>query len=148
MRIDEITKNISTSKDSKRVGRGPGSGMGKTSGRGTKGQKSRTGGSIPAHFEGGQTPLVKRIPKKKGFKSARRSKVFIINLHRLDQFLDKDKNLTINNLKEKGYLKEGELVKLLGSSKLTDKIDVTVNGISQAAKKIIEAAGGKVTIVK
>lgn len=148
MRIDEITKNITTTKSSKRVGRGPGSGSGKTAGRGTKGQKSRTGGSIPIHFEGGQTPLVKRIPKKKGFRALKRSKIFIINLHYINQFLDKDNNLTISLLKEKGYLKQGELVKLLGSAKFTDKIDVTVNKISQSARKNIEAAGGKITIIK
>lgn len=148
MRIDEITKNITITKPSKRVGRGPGSGSGKTAGRGTKGQKSRTGGNIPARFEGGQTPLIKRIPKKKGFKSLRRSKIFIINLHHLDHFLDKDNKLTISLLTEKGYLKKGELVKLLGSSKITKNIDVTVNKISKSAKSEIEAAGGKVTIVK
>jgi len=148
MRIDEITKNITTAKSSKRVGRGPSSGSGKTAGRGTKGQKSRTGGNIPTHFEGGQTPLIKRIPKKKGFRAPKRSKIFIINLHHINQFLDEDNNLTISLLTEKGYLKKGELVKLLGSAKFTDKIDVTVNKISQSARKNIEAAGGKITIIK
>ncbi len=148
MRIDEITKNIATTKPSRRVGRGPGSGAGKTAGRGTKGQKSRTGGSIPIQFEGGQTPLFKRIPKKKGFRAIKRSKIFIINLHRLDQFLDKDNKLTLSVLKEKGYLKEGELVKLLGSQKIEKPVDVTVNRISKSAKAIIETAGGKVVIVK
>jgi len=147
MRIDEITKNIAATKSSKRVGRGNGSGSGKTSGRGTKGQKARSGSSVPARFEGGQTPIMKRIPKKKGFKSIKRLKTFVINLHYIDQFLDKDNKLTISLLKEKGYLKEGELVKILGSHKLENKIDVTVNKISQSAKNIIEAAGGKITII-
>ena len=108
MRIDEITKNITTIKSSKRVGRGRSSGIGKTSGRGHKGQKARSGGNIPAHFEGGQTPIMRRIPKKKGFKSRKRANIFIINLHHLNQFLDKDNKLTISLLKEKGSLKEGE----------------------------------------
>jgi len=148
MRIDEITQDIKTSKASKRVGRGPGSGSGKTSGRGTKGQKSRTGGSIPKRFEGGQTPLVKRIPKRKGFKAIKRPKVFIINLHHLGLYLDKDHKLSINTLKEKGYIKGNEMVKLLGSTKLTDKVEVEAHKVSKGAKQAIESNGGKITLIK
>jgi len=146
MRIDEITKDLPVTKPTKRAGRGPSSGSGKTAGRGTKGQKARTGGSIPKHFEGGQTPLVKRIPKKKGFKSIKRAKVFVINLHHLNQYLDQGQ-LTVDSLKKKGYLKDDELVKLLGAYKLQDKVEVTVHRISKSAREAIESAGGKITII-
>ncbi len=145
MHIDEITKNISKTKG-RRVGRGSGSGRGTTAGRGTKGQKSRSGSSIPKHFEGGQTPLVRRIPKKKGFKSVRRLKTFIINLHHLEKFLDGGK-LTIASLYKKGYLKKGESLKILGSHGLSSKVAVETHRISKSAKESIEAAGGKVVII-
>jgi len=145
MRIDEITKNISKSKR-RRVGRGSGSGRGTTAGRGTKGQKSRSGSSIPKYFEGGQTPLIRRIPKKKGFKSVHRSKTFIINLPYLEKFLDEGK-LTIASLYKKGYLKKGENLKILGSHSLSNKIEVETHKISKSAKESIEAAGGKIVII-
>lgn len=146
MRIDEINIQRTKNKQSRRVGRGSGSGRGTTSGRGTKGQKSRSGSSIPAYFEGGQTPLSQRIPKKKGFKRQQRTKTFIINLQYLKNYLIDDK-LTIASLVDKGYLKKGEVVKILGSNGLDKAITVETNKISDSARKQIEDKGGKVTII-
>lgn len=146
MRIDEIIADKGKQKQSHRAGRGSGSGRGNTSGRGNKGQKARSGGSIPAHFEGGQTPISQRIPKRKGFKHSKRIKIFIINLNHLNNFLENDK-LTIASLQDKGYFRKGEEVKILGSSALQKAVEVETHRISVPAQNQIEAAGGKVIIV-
>jgi len=145
MQLHEITSE-KTSKDRRRVGRGIGSGMGKTSGRGTKGQKARTGGSVPAHFEGGQTPIIRRLPKLKGFRRPNRPVTFVLNLGNLAQFADKGK-LTIANLRERGYLNTGERFKILGKGEVTTALTVEANAISASAKTKIESAGGQVTII-
>ena len=145
MQLHEITSE-KTVKDRRRVGRGIGSGMGKTSGRGTKGQKARTGGSVPAHFEGGQTPIIRRLPKLKGFRRPNRPITFIINLSDLDRFADNGK-LTIESLKSRGYLNTGERFKILGKGELTKAFTVEANAISASAKTKIESAGGQVTII-
>ena len=146
MRIDEINTGRTKNKQNSRVGRGSGSGRGNTSGRGSKGQKARTGASIPAYFEGGQTPLSQRIPKKKGFKYQRKYKTILINLQYLNNHLVEDK-LTIASLIDKGYLKKGEIVKILGSTSLDKAVKVEAHKISASAKKEIEAKGGTVTII-
>ena len=145
MQLHEITSQ-KTSKDRRRVGRGTSSGHGKTSGRGTKGQKARTGGQVPDYFEGGQTPLIRRLPKKKGFRRPYRPQTLIINLNLLGRLLDNNK-LTISSLKERGYLDPGERVKILGEGEITVAVEVEANSISASARKKIEAAGGKITIV-
>ncbi|OGB75192.1 50S ribosomal protein L15 [candidate division Kazan bacterium RIFCSPHIGHO2_01_FULL_49_10] len=145
MQLHEITSE-KTSKDRRRVGRGIGSGMGKTSGRGTKGQKSRTGGGVPAHFEGGQTPIIRRLPKHKGFRRPHRPVTFVINLTHLAQFADNGL-LTLKSLTDRGYLNSGERVKILGSGEITTAVRVEANAISHSAKSKIEAAGGTVTII-
>src|SRR3989344_7515630 len=145
MQLHEITSE-KTSKDRRRVGRGIGSGMGKTSGRGTKGQKSRTGGGDPAHFEGGQTPIIRRLPKHKGFRRPHRPVTFVINLTHLAQFADNGL-LTLKSLTDRGYLNSGERVKILGSGEITTAVRVEANALSHSAKSKIEAAGGTVTII-
>ncbi|MBN2585421.1 50S ribosomal protein L15 [Patescibacteria group bacterium] len=145
MQLHEITSE-KTSKDRRRVGRGIGSGMGKTSGRGTKGQKSRTGGGIPARFEGGQTPIIQRLPKHKGFRRPHRPKTFVINLTHLVKLSDNG-NLTLANLKQRGYLNPGERVKILSEGEISVAVNVETNAISKNARSKIEAAGGKITIV-
>ena len=120
--------------------------MGKTSGRGTKGQKSRTGGGVPAHFEGGQTPIIRRLPKHKGFRRPHRPVTFVINLTHLAQFADNGL-LTLKSLTDRGYLNSGERVKILGSGEITTAVRVEANAISHSAKSKIEAAGGTVTII-
>lgn len=145
MRIDELTQSIKA-KQTRRVGRGPGSGRGKTAGRGTKGSKARTGGSIPAHFEGGQTPFSRRMPKRKGFHPPQKPKVFIINLHQLSKLLI-DGKLTIDALIKQGWLSEDSQLKILGDGEVNQIINITTHQISKSARQKIEAAGGQVTII-
>lgn len=134
-------------KSRKRVGRGSSAGGGSTAGRGNKGQKARTGGSVPAHFEGGQTPLIRRLKKKKGFKSHRKFTVFKINLKDLPHFTE-DNKVTIARLLEKGLITPHTRVKILGEGEVPAGIEITANSISTNALKKIEAAGGKVEIIK
>ena len=135
-----------------RLGRGIGSTKGKTSGRGHKGQKSRSGVAIKS-FEGGQMPLYRRLPKR-GFKSHNRTNLALINISRIQQEIDqkkispKDKlNLSILQ-KIKIINKKYKKFKLLGSGDLKEKFDIEVNYISNSAKQKIEKLGGKVTLVK
>lgn len=135
-------------KAKKRVGRGPGSGMGKTSTRGQKGQKSRSGVSIPAWFQGGQTPLYRRIPKR-GFNNARfRTEYATINLSDLNKFFNDGDVVTPELLKEKGIIKKQLCgVKVLGNGELEHKITVKANRFSSSAVTKIESAGGKAEVI-
>jgi len=143
MKLNNLT---SISKDEKkRVGRGTGSGKGKTSGRGTKGQNSRTGGGVRVGFEGGQTPLTQRLPKLKGFKS-RKPKNQPVNLKDLNVFTGK---VTKEKLLEKGLIKSAKgPVKLLGQGGLEKAIDISVDAVSKSAEAEVIKKGGKVTIIK
>lgn len=132
-------------KTRKRVGRGPGSGLGKTSGKGHKGEKSRSGKGKPPWFEGGQMPLQRRIPKR-GFRPIRRKEYTIINVGDLEVFEDGAK-VDPAMLKAAGLIRK-EPVKLLGDGDLTRKLDVTVHSFSATAKEKIEKAGGKVQLAK
>ncbi len=127
----------------KKVGRGTGSGHGKTSGRGNKGQKSRAGGTKGKHFEGGQTPLYRRLPKKRGFTNHFRVSYSVINL------TDLDKNFTgtvgVADFEKAGLIKTGEKIKVLGNGKISKAMDVTAHAFSKSAIKAIEAAQGKAT---
>ena len=131
----------------KRVGRGPGSGMGKTSTRGENGQKSRSGASISAWFEGGQSPLYRRIPKR-GFNNARfRTEFATINLSDLNKFNDGDV-VTPELLKEKGIIKKQLCgIKVLGNGTLEKKLTVKANRFSSAAVTKIESAGGTAEVI-
>lgn len=140
----ELNNLIKTTKNEKRLGRGIGSGLGKTSGRGTKGQKSRSGGKVRIGFEGGQTPLAKRLPKLKGFKS-HNPKNQAINLSDLNQFTGK---ITKEKLFEKGLIQDPMgLAKVLGNGKLEKAVDITVDFVSKSAEKAILAKGGKVHLL-
>ena len=138
--------------DKKKLGRGIGSSKGKTSGRGHKGQKSRSGVAIKS-FEGGQMPLYRRLPKR-GFKSVQKKKIAIINLNGLQNIFKKNQSLTkskINLLalqKSKIIGKKYKKLKLLGSCEIKEKIDFEVNFISESAKKKVEKAGGKIILIK
>jgi len=128
-------------KKRKRVGRGTGSGHGKTSGRGNKGQKSRSGGTKGKRFEGGQTPLYRRLPKKRGFKNIPfRVEYKPLNLTDLDKF---NGDVGIADFVKAGIIKANEKIKILGSGKLSKALNVTAHGFSASAKKAIEAAQGK-----
>ena len=145
--------NVKIKKNKKRLGRGIGSSKGKTSGRGHKGQKSRSGVAIKS-FEGGQMPLYRRLPKR-GFKSFKnKDDIAKINLSKVQDILKNNKISTSNkinlNLLQKNKLinKKYKKLKLLGSGDLKDKFDFEVNFISKSAKKKIEKLGGKINLIK
>ena len=150
MKLNLLKSKISRVK--KRLGRGIGSSKGKTSGRGHKGQKSRSGIAIKS-FEGGQMPLYRRLPKR-GFRSLKNENIAIINLNKIQQFF-KDKKilpsvkLNLSTLqKSKIINKKYVKLKLLGMGDINEKFDAEVNFISNSAKEKIEKLGGKVTLLK
>ena len=148
------TLNSFKFKSKKRLGRGIGSSKGKTSGRGHKGQKSRSGVAIKS-FEGGQMPLYRRLPKR-GFRSNNRIKkvTAMINLSRIQSIITKQRNLINNKInltnlqKSKMINKKYRKLKLLGAGDLKQKFDIEVNSISKSAKEKIEKLGGKITLIK
>ncbi|WP_418239194.1 50S ribosomal protein L15 [Ellagibacter isourolithinifaciens] len=129
----------------KRVGRGNGSGYGKTAGRGLNGQKSRAGGGKRPGFEGGQTPLAMRLPKLPGFRNINRVEYLPVNVSRLEEKFEAGEVVNGESLKAKGIINhEDALVKVLGDGELTKALTVSVDKVSASAKAKIEAAGGKV----
>jgi large subunit ribosomal protein L15 len=143
---------IKTNKKKIRPGRGIGSTKGKTSGRGHKGQKSRSGVAIKS-FEGGQMPLYRRLPKR-GFKSLRKNEIAIINLSLLQTFCDK-KKIDLSNTLDLKLLKDKKIVnkkysklKILGTGDLKVKLNITANFVSKGAQEKIEKIGGKLNIIK
>ncbi len=152
MQLNTLNSRIPKFKK-KRLGRGIGSSKGKTSGRGHKGQKSRSGVAIKS-FEGGQMPLYRRLPKR-GFNSINNKKfIAIISLSRVQTIVEKkivelkDKINLINLQKSKLINKKYKKLKLLGPGEIKDKINIEVNSISKSAKDKIEKLGGKVTLIK
>ena len=143
---------IKTNKKKIRPGRGIGSGKGKTSGRGHKGQKARSGVAIKS-FEGGQMPLFRRLPKR-GFKSLKKMNTAILNLSSLQSFFDKKKislssNLDLKTLQNKKIIsKKYDKLKILGKGEIKNKINLSVNFVSKQAKDKIEKVGGKLTLIK
>ena len=139
-------------KNKLRVGRGIGSGKGKTSGRGVKGQKSRSGVAIKS-FEGGQMPLYRRLPKR-GFNPIKKDKIAIINLEKIENLIEKkilksDEKINLDNLiKKKIFNKSHNKIKILGMGEVKDKIDIEVDFSSKSAKEKIETNGGKISIKK
>ncbi|MCD6548148.1 MAG: 50S ribosomal protein L15 [Thermodesulfobacterium sp.] len=132
----------------KRVGRGHGSGHGKTSCRGHKGQKARKSPDISPWFEGGQTPIIRRVPKR-GFKNPFKVEYRVINIKDLVKKFQPNEVVDEDSLREKGLLKgKNKPVKILGEGEIDIPLVVKVNAISRAAKEKIEKAGGKVEIVK
>ena len=151
MRLNELSDVNGARKDRKRVGRGIGSGTGKTAGRGVKGQKSRSGVAIKG-FEGGQMPLHRRLPKR-GFNNIFAKEYNVFNLDRIQYFIDNgklnDKEVinTENLLKAKLISKEKNGLKILGRGNLKSKVVFEVSGASEKAVKLIEKAGSKITII-
>lgn len=127
-----------------RVGRGQGS-KGKTAGRGTKGTKARY--QVPESFEGGQMPMHMRLPKLRGFKNPFRKEYQVVNLDRISLLFPAGGAVTIEDLVAKGAVREGELVKVLGTGEITVKVAVAVHKFSATARDKIEAAGGSATTV-
>ena len=126
-----------------RVGRGEGS-KGKTSGRGTKGTKARY--QVPVAFEGGQMPIHMRLPKLKGFRNPFKVEFQVVNLDRISKLFPEGGDVTVASLVERGAVRKGQPVKVLGQGELTVKVAVTVNAFSASAKDKIEAAGGSITV--
>jgi len=149
MELKHLVKN---NKKKTRVGRGIGSGRGKTSSRGHKGQKSRSGVAIKS-FEGGQMPLYRRLPKR-GFKTFSKKDIAILNLSKIQNIFENKKHdiknsLDIKSLKDKKLINKKYLkLKILGTGELKTKIDITAHFASKQAQEKIEKAGGKLNIVK
>lgn len=146
MRLEELKPAEGSTHRKKIVGRGIGSGVGKTSGRGHKGQKARSGGGVRPGFEGGQMPLYRRLPKR-GFTNIFAKKYVTVNVEVLDKFNDGDE-VTAESLLEKGIIsKTLDGVKFLGRGEVTKKVTVKVAKISESAKEKIEKAGGKAEVI-
>ena len=147
MKLNSIVAPDGARHDRKRVGRGVGSGLGKTSGKGHKGQNARSGGGVRPGFEGGQLPLFRRLPKR-GFKNALfKVRYAVINLSDLDKF-DDGAVVTPELLKEMGLIKKQlDGVKVLGNGTLTKKLTVKANKFSDAALREIEKTGGKAEVI-
>ena len=149
MKLNELRDNPGATKARKRIGRGPGSGTGKTGGRGIKGQKSRSGVSING-YEGGQMPLYMRLPKR-GFNNINRKRHAVVNLGLLQKFIDAGKIDAKKPITESVLVNSGLVrrvrdgVRLLAKGELTSKITLEVTGASKSAIKAVEAAGGTVT---
>lgn len=145
MNLSNLTPATGSVKTRKRIGRGVGSGLGRTSTRGHKGAKSRSGFSRKMGFEGGQTPLQRRLPKF-GFKNINRVEFKAINLETLQALADSKKleKIGLEELREAGYINKSALVKILGKGTLTAKLEVTAHAFSKSAEEAIVAAGGSV----
>jgi large subunit ribosomal protein L15 len=147
LRIGQLKPARGAKKNRKRLGCGPGSGCGKTAGRGHKGQKARSGTSIPAWFEGGQMPLQRRLPKR-GFTNIFRVERQAVNVRDLDKF-EANAEVNAEALMDKGIIKNlNRPVKLLGEGELNKPLKVIVHACSKKAKEIVERAGGEVQIVE
>lgn len=150
MKLNELRDAPGATKKAKRVGRGPGSGKGKTAGRGIKGQKSRSGVAIKG-FEGGQMPLYQRLPKR-GFSKPNRKSYAVVNLGMLQKFVEAGKLDAGQPLTEEALVASGLVrrrldgVRVLAKGELTSKLDLHVTGASKSAVSAVEAAGGSITL--
>jgi len=146
MKLGELRKPPGSTRKRKRVGRGPGSGHGKTSTRGHKGQKSRSGYKSKAYFEGGQMPLSRRLPKR-GFRSPFKREFVIVNLDRLEALTGLER-IDPDILKERGIVRKIDLpLKILGGGEMKFAATVAANAFSRSARQKIEAAGGRVEVI-
>lgn len=142
--LHDLSPSRGSHRDRKRVGRGQGSGLGKTAGRGQKGQKSRSGGKVNPHFEGGQMPLHRRIPKR-GFTNINRVEYQVVNLRELESL---EGEVTLDVLRGAGLIgNTRKPVKILGQGEVTKALSVEAHAFSKSAKEKIEAAGGSVAVV-
>ncbi len=145
MKLSELYPAQGAKHRKKRVGRGPGSGTGKTAGRGVKGQRSRAGGGVRPGFEGGQMPLIRRLPKR-GFKNPLGKTFLVVNLRDLERF-PAESTVDEGALRRAGLVKgAAQGIKLLGQGEVTRPLTVKVNAVSAQARAKIEAAGGRVEV--
>ncbi len=143
MKLHELSPAKGSRRARKRIGRGPGSGTGKTAGRGHKGQRSRSGFSRRRGFEGGQMPLIRRVPKR-GFTNIFRKQWAIVNVDRLADF---EGDVTPETLEERGLVRAGLPVKILGDGEVTKALTVQAHKFSRSAQEKIEKAGGKCEVI-
>ena len=147
MKLHELSPAAGSTKERKRIGRGPASGQGKTAGKGHKGQVARAGRGMRAGFEGGQMPLQRRLPKR-GFNNIFRKEVVAINVSDLEAKFENGAVVDTEALKAAGLVKNYfDAVKVLGNGTLTKALNVKVNAYSESAKQKIEAAGGKAEVI-
>ncbi|MCP5087465.1 MAG: 50S ribosomal protein L15 [Rhodobacteraceae bacterium] len=150
MKLNQLSDNPGATKSRKRIGRGPGSGTGKTGGRGIKGQKSRSGVAIKG-YEGGQMPLYQRLPKR-GFNNINTKRHAVVNLGLLQKFIDAKKIDAKKPISEETLVESGLVrrvrdgVRILAKGELSAKVDLTVSGASKSAVAAVEKAGGKLTV--
>jgi large subunit ribosomal protein L15 len=144
MKLHDLSPAAGSRRNRKRIGRGPGSGHGTTAGRGDKGQRSRAGFSRRRGFEGGQMPLLRRVPKR-GFTNIFRTEYEIVNLSGLT---DLEGEVTPEVLAEKGKVRRGRLVKILGQGEIDRALSVSAHKFSAAARRKIEAAGGSCEVLQ
>ena len=147
MNLDDVHRGIQKNKKRKRVGRGPGSGHGKTSSRGHKGQKSRSGWSASPIFQGGAMPLVRRVPKR-GFNNKFALSVVAVNVGDLERVFEAGEDVNPETLKQRSLAKKRyDVLKILGNGELSKKLNVSAHRFSQSAQEKIEQAGGTVTVL-
>jgi large subunit ribosomal protein L15 len=141
MKLHELSPAKGSKHSKKRVGRGPGSGLGKTAGKGEKGQKSRSSYAQRLGFEGGQMPLIRRVPKR-GFTNIFKAEYAVVNLSQLADLAPEITDVTPEILAERGLVRSGKPVKVLGDGEIGKALKVTANKFSKSARAKIEAAGG------
>ena len=147
MKLHELSPAAGSTKERKRIGRGAGSGQGKTAGKGHKGQKARAGRGMRAGFEGGQMPLQSRLPKR-GFNNIFRKEIVAVNVADLEARFENGAVVDVESLKQVGLVKNSfDGIKILGNGELTKKLTVKADAFSESAKQKIEAAGGNAEVI-
>ncbi|MFQ5886012.1 MAG: 50S ribosomal protein L15 [Anaerolineae bacterium] len=149
MKLHELRPPKGAKRKRKRVARGHAAGQGKTAGRGTKGQKARSGGGVRPYFEGGQLPLVQRLPQKRGFHNPFKKEYAIVNVERLNEGFEAGTQVSPQALVEAGVIKSATLpVKVLGRGRLEKPLTVRAHAFSHTARSKIEAAGGEIEVLE
>jgi large subunit ribosomal protein L15 len=146
MNLSDLAPAAGATKKRKRIGRGPGSGHGKTSGKGHKGRGARSGGNTPPGYEGGQMPLQRRLPKR-GFHNPFREEYSIVNLGQLDAGFEAGAVVDAEVLRARGMVRKGRRIKVLADGMLTKSLTVKAHKFSAAAKQKLEAAGGTTEVI-
>ncbi len=144
MELYELPKIV---RKRRRVGRGDASGWGTTAGRGTKGEKSRSGGAKPQYFEGGQMPLIRRLPKR-GFKNIFRVEYDVVNVGKLNEICSDGERVDVLFMIEKKLAKSSKPIKILGDGEVSKKLNVVAHAFSKSAKEKIEKAGGSIEVLQ
>ena len=147
MKLSDLKPAIGSTKNRRRVGRGYGCGLGKTCGRGNNGQNSRSGGGVKAGFEGGQMPLMRRLPKRGFSNYPFKTEYTVVNLSVIEKFFKEKDEITIDDFLNTGILKKGSKIKVLANGELSSSKKIEVHAISESAKSKIEKLKGKVEVI-